>query len=91
MREKQNCSKLEQPSHAGCTSNVCLITPEYIYIANAGDSRCVASIKGVCEPLSFDHKPQDDIEMKRIQNAGGSVSWGRVNGNLNLSRAIGDL
>ena len=29
--------------------------------------------------------------MQRIQKAGGTVSYGRVNGNLNLSRAIGDL
>ena len=41
--------------------------------------------------MSFDHKPEDDIEMKRIKNAGGKVTPdGRVNGGLNLSRAIGD-
>jgi hypothetical protein len=31
-------------------------------------------------------------ERERIQAAGGSISYdGRVNGNLNLSRSIGDL
>ena len=40
--------------------------------------------------MSADHKPEDDIEMKRIKNAGGKVTAdGRVNGGLNLSRAIG--
>lgn len=41
--------------------------------------------------MSKDHKPEDPIELKRIKNAGGTVDYGRVNGNLNLSRAIGDL
>jgi len=41
--------------------------------------------------MSADHKPEDDIELKRIRNAGGKVTPdGRVNGGLNLSRAIGD-
>jgi serine/threonine protein phosphatase PrpC len=47
---------------------------------------------GITEPLSFDHKPQQPREMNRINNAGGFVNrFGRVNGNLNLSRSIGDL
>ena len=62
-------------------------------VANAGDSRAVlCRVGGTTEPLSFDHKPQQDQEMSRIHNAGGFVNqFGRVNGNLNLSRSIGDL
>ena len=42
--------------------------------------------------LSFDHKPTDLPELQRIEKAGGIVGLdGRVNGGLNLSRAIGDL
>ena len=41
--------------------------------------------------LSEDHKPDNVIEKDRITKAGGYVSDGRVNDNLNLSRAIGDL
>lgn len=41
--------------------------------------------------MSKDHKPEDKIELDRIKKAGGQVSFGRVNGNLNLSRALGDL
>lgn len=41
--------------------------------------------------MSIDHKPEDDLERNRIIKAGGKVSSdGRVNGGLNLSRAIGD-
>lgn len=41
--------------------------------------------------LSFDHKPDLEKENSRVKNAGGFVSDGRINGNLNLSRALGDL
>lgn len=41
--------------------------------------------------MSADHKPEDTEELERIQKAGGRVTMdGRVNGGLNLSRAIGD-
>ena len=62
-------------------------------VANAGDSRIVlARANGVVEPMSYDHKPTDDTERKRVIQAGGFVNqFGRINGNLNLSRSIGDL
>lgn len=41
--------------------------------------------------MSQDHKPNNADEVRRITNAGGSLINGRVNGNLNLTRAIGDL
>lgn len=41
--------------------------------------------------LSEDHKPDNELEKKRIEQGGGIVADGRINGNLNLSRAIGDL
>eukprot|EP00624_Nannochloropsis_granulata_P003155 evm.model.NODE_26015_length_37756_cov_44.158253.7 len=63
-----------------------------LYVANAGDSRCVLSRGRVAVELSRDHKPEDVEEKARIEAAGGSVGDdGRVEGNLNLSRAIGDL
>lgn len=40
--------------------------------------------------MSFDHKPTDRVELDRIIKAGGHVGAdNRVNGGLNLSRAIG--
>ncbi|CAK7225863.1 Protein phosphatase 2C 2 [Sporothrix bragantina] len=76
---------------SGCTACVGLITDDKIYCANAGDSRAVLGVKGRAKPLSFDHKPQNDGEKARITAAGGFVDFGRVNGNLALSRAIGDF
>lgn len=91
MRERDNGPKYEEDSHAGCTANVVLITPDFIYCANAGDSRSVSCVNGQAVELSRDHKPEDPIELERITKAGSSVSYGRVNGGLNLSRALGDL
>lgn len=41
--------------------------------------------------MSEDHKPTNAEETARITAAGGFVEFGRVNGNLALSRAIGDF
>lgn len=82
----------EEPGNdSGCTAVVAMLAGTTLYVANAGDSRCVVSREGKAVEMSADHKPEDDIEMKRIKNAGGKVTAdGRVNGGLNLSRAIGD-
>ncbi|KAH9828356.1 Protein phosphatase 2C 2 [Teratosphaeria destructans] len=76
---------------SGCTASVGIITKDKIYVGNSGDSRSVLGIKGRAKPLSFDHKPQNEGEKARICAAGGFVDFGRVNGNLALSRAIGDF
>ena len=76
---------------AGCTSVVALIHGSTIYVANAGDSRCVVNRDGRALEMSIDHKPELPGERDRILKAGGMVEDGRVMGNLNLSRSIGDL
>lgn len=40
--------------------------------------------------LSKDHKPDLEVEKDRILKAGGFIQVGRVNGSLNLARAIGN-
>ena len=77
---------------SGCTVVSCIVSGKgEVVCGNAGDSRCVLSRGGVAVPLSFDHKPTNTAEMQRIKKAGGYVEDKRVNGNLALSRAIGDF
>mmetsp|Transcript_27856 Transcript_27856/g.73080 ORF Transcript_27856/g.73080 Transcript_27856/m.73080 type:complete len:522 (-) Transcript_27856:106-1671(-) len=62
-----------------------------VVVANAGDSRAVLCRGRDCIDLSFDHKPEDAKEKGRVEAAGGRVDDdGRINGGLNLSRALGD-
>lgn len=78
-------------SGSGSTAVVALIRGDVLTVANAGDSRAVLCRDGKAIDLSVDHKPEDAPERARIERAGGKVTPdGRVNGGLNLSRAIGD-
>lgn len=88
----------EQGSHAdfagptsGSTAVVAVLKNDRIVVANAGDSRCVLSRRGKAYDLSRDHKPELEDERDRILQAGGFIHAGRVNGSLNLARAIGDV
>ena len=78
----------------GCTACVCIIDnkTKKIYFANAGDSRVILCKDGKAFRMSIDHKPVLEIENNRIYKADGWINnYGRINGNLNLSRCIGDL
>ncbi|KAL4002907.1 putative protein phosphatase 2C T23F11.1 [Acanthocheilonema viteae] len=76
---------------SGTTAVVVLIKNRKIYCGNVGDSRAVACVSGAAYPLSFDHKPANENETRRIVAAGGWIEFNRVNGNLALSRALGDF
>ncbi|ACI65304.1 predicted protein, partial [Phaeodactylum tricornutum CCAP 1055/1] len=86
------CNLPDHPIHAGATAIIAVIVGRTLTVANAGDSRAVLCRGGDTIAMSFDHKPFDNREISRITMAGGFVNqFGRVNGNLNLSRSIGDL
>jgi serine/threonine protein phosphatase PrpC len=76
---------------SGCTAVVCMVTPTTIVCANAGDSRSVMASGGKTKEMSFDHKPYNNIERVRIEKAGGTVQFKRVDGDLAVSRAFGDF
>jgi len=87
------CNLADHRVSAGCTSVVVLRVGNKLICANAGDSRAVLARKGgEVFAMSEDHKPSQDVERNRIEAAGGFISnVGRVNGNLNLTRSLGDL
>ncbi|KAG0240984.1 Protein phosphatase 2C 2 [Actinomortierella wolfii] len=77
---------------SGCTAITATITKDdMLYVGNAGDSRAVLCRRGTAIALSHDHKPVNHEEAERIVKAGGFVEYGRVNGSLALSRALGDF
>jgi protein phosphatase 2C family protein 2/3 len=80
----------ESELNAGATAVVVVVTKDKIVCANAGDSRAALWQKDKCVPLSFDHKPENPVEKKRIEKTGVPIIQGRVNG-LNLTRSIGDF
>lgn len=90
----------DSAENCGCTAVCCMVLGSKLVLAHAGDSRAVLCQKGKAINLTEDHKPEVPSETARIEAAGGYVeeevaAFGiqgyRVNGNLNLSRALGDL
>lgn len=76
---------------SGSTAIAALVTPSHIIVANCGDSRCILVRGGEVVEMSDDHKPYNDDEQRRIEAAGGTVTMRRVNGDLAVSRALGDF
>lgn len=85
----------EDGSHSvdksGSTACTIVVTPRHILCVNAGDSRAIYRTGGHTVQLSFDHKPQNEEERNRIEAAGGYVSMKRVDGDLAVSRGLGDF
>lgn len=59
---------------SGTTAVVALLRKRSLFVANAGDSRCVLCRSGKALDLSVDHKPEDEPERNRIMKAGGVVT-----------------
>jgi len=79
--------------HSGATAlSVCITETHYIF-ANAGDSRgiLVGGPSGTVIFSTQDHKPDNPEEIDRITKAGAQVFEKRVNGDLAVSRALGDF
>ncbi|CBZ25032.1 putative protein phosphatase 2C [Leishmania mexicana MHOM/GT/2001/U1103] len=76
---------------SGSTAVTVYVSPEEITCAWVGDSRAVLCRNGGAFDLSHDHKPDVTAERERIEAAGGFVQDNRVNGQLAMSRAMGDF
>jgi len=87
---EEACSSLPEEA-SGTTAIVALVLGKKIIVANIGDSRAVLSRRGQAVELSHDQKPILKYELERIQKVGGFVDEeGFLNGQLAVSRAIGD-
>ena len=81
----------EGPNNKACTCNALFFKGDTMYIANAGDSRSILATKGIGIELSVDHRLENEKEITRILKAGGNVMDGRVEGDLTLTRCLGNL
>ena len=75
----------------GTTANIMLIKNGYIYIANVGDSLSVMYKKGKAYNLNKEHQLIIEEEKDRVLKSGATIVGYRINGMLNLTRALGDL
>uniref|UniRef100_A0A1D1YCC2 protein-serine/threonine phosphatase n=1 Tax=Anthurium amnicola TaxID=1678845 RepID=A0A1D1YCC2_9ARAE len=75
---------------SGTTALAALVIGRSLVVANAGDCRAVLCRRGKAIEMSRDHKPACNWEKKRIEASGGYVDDGYLNGQLNVSRALGD-
>lgn len=96
FKRLQNFLPKNMAMQSGSTAVVILKQNDTLYIANVGDSRAIMNWNNKAVPITEDHKPDTPSEYERITKAGGFVikdpfGTPRVNGNLALSRAIGDF
>ena len=62
------------------------------YCGNVGDSRCViVNNNNMVIRISVDHRVSNESEFSRILKMGGTISEGRINGEIMLSRSLGDF
>lgn len=61
-----------------------------LLVANVGDCRAVLSRLGVAIEMSKDHRPCCKKERSRIESLGGFIDDGYLNGQLGVTRALGD-
>ena len=75
----------------GTTANIMLIKNGIIYIANVGDSLSVMYKNKKAYNLNREHQVIIEDEKERVLKSGANIVGYRINGMINLTRAIGDL
>ncbi|KAK9122192.1 hypothetical protein Syun_019809 [Stephania yunnanensis] len=81
---------------SGSTATVILVGSNMLIVSHVGDSCVVISRSGKAETLTNAHRPYGSNkvslqEIRRINEAGGWISNGRICGDIAVSRAFGDL
>ena len=76
---------------SGCCATTLLKNGSNVYVAGLGDCRCLVMYDAECIQIGEDHEPTSYAEYARIVGAGCHVRDGRVNGEINVARALGDF
>lgn len=85
----KKCS-LQSTLSSGTTALTAMIFGRSLLVANAGDCRAVLSRLGTAVEMSKDHRPCCSRERKRVESLGGYIDDGYLNGQLGVTRALGD-
>ncbi|KAK9141791.1 hypothetical protein Syun_011191 [Stephania yunnanensis] len=85
----EKCS-LQDALQSGTTALTAMIFGRSLLVANLGDCRAVLSRLGVAVEMSKDHRPCCTMERMRIESLGGFIDDGYLNGQLGVTRALGD-
>ncbi|XP_076927696.1 protein phosphatase 2C 57-like [Bidens hawaiensis] len=86
----------EEDDESGATATAMFIRNDMLFISHVGDSCAVLSQSGKAEEVTNPHRPygRNKVslqEIKRIREAGGWISDGRICGDISVSRAFGDI
>jgi serine/threonine protein phosphatase PrpC len=82
----------DEPDWSGSTVLIALIMEnKALWVANIGDSRAVLGQNGKALQLSDDAKPMKERYKSDVLSRGGTILFGRVDGNLDMTRSIGDI
>jgi serine/threonine protein phosphatase PrpC len=76
-------------TNMGTTACVMLVKNNTLYLANVGDSLAVLYRNGEAIKLNQEHKTSLESEFTRINKSGAKIINNRIDGRLNLTRAIG--
>ncbi|KAL1189280.1 putative protein phosphatase 2C 49 [Cardamine amara subsp. amara] len=77
-------------SSSGTTALAALLFGRHLMVANVGDCRAVLCRNGEAIDMSQDHRPIYLPERRRVEECGGFIDDGYLNGVLSVTRALGD-
>ncbi|CAH1424665.1 unnamed protein product [Lactuca virosa] len=90
LADKAIANECSINNDCGTTALTVLVLGQHLVIANAGDCRAVLCRNGIAIPMSQDHRPSCLQEKKRVEELGGCFEGGFLDGDLAVTRALGD-